>query len=200
VRTREPGGTPLGAQLRDVLLSPGRPPLTPKDEALLLALDRLRHVEDVIRPALAAGKIVVTDRYVDSTLAHQGQGGGLPVETLHWLIDYATGGLLPDLTVLLDVDVKLGIERRHRAYRVGLGEFNRIDGRELDYHERVRQGYLALAAAEPDRYLVLDARRPESVLEDEIWERVEPGLGPLIKPHGLGTADQARPLHHARGT
>ena len=173
-RTREPGGTPLGRELRRLLVSPEGPALSPREEALLLALDRLRHVESVIRPALARGAVVVTDRYVDSTLAHQGHGGGAPLETLRWLIDYATGGLLPDLTVLLDVDVELGIERRREAYRTGLGEFNRIDGRDLAYHRRVRQGYLLLAQQAPKRYLVIDAALPEDQVTDRIWERVAP--------------------------
>lgn len=173
-RTREPGGTPLGRELRRLLVSPEGPALSAREEALLLTLDRLRHVESLIRPALTRGAVVITDRYVDSTIAHQGHGGGAPLATLPWLIEYATGGLLPDLTVLLDVDVELGIERRREAYRTGLGEFNRIDGRDLAYHQRVRQGYLALAQQDPNRYLVLDAAQPEDTVADRIWERVAP--------------------------
>jgi dTMP kinase len=177
VRTREPGGTPLGREVRELLLAPEGPALSGKEEALLLAFDRLRHVEHVIRPALASGAVVLSDRYSDSTLAHQGFGAGAPMADLEWLIEYATAGLTPDLTVLLDVDVALGIERRHAAYREGLGEFNRIDGRDLDYHVRVRRGYLALAERAPDRYLVLDATAAEPEVEARIWERLAPLIG-----------------------
>jgi dTMP kinase len=177
VRTREPGGTPLGQGLRQMLLSPEGPALSGKEEALLLALDRLRHVEEVIRPALTRGAVVLTDRYSDSTLAHQGFGSGAPMVELEWLISYATGGLSPDLTILLDVDVALGIERRHAASRVGLGEFNRIDGRDLAYHRRVREGYLSLAQRAPERYLVLDATGSEDAVEARIWQRLAPLIG-----------------------
>ena len=177
VRTREPGGTPLGQEVRSLLLSVEGPTLSGKEEALLLAFDRLRHVESVIRPALARGEVVLSDRYADSTLAHQGYGSGAALTDLEWLIGYATGGLVPDLTALLDVDVALGIERRHAAYEVGLGEFNRIDGRAMDYHRRVREGYLRLAARAPERYLVVDAAAPADVVERRIWERVAPLIG-----------------------
>ena len=177
VRTREPGGTPLGQEVRSLLLSTDGPALSGKEEALLLAFDRLRHVESVIRPALDRGDVVLTDRYADSTLAHQGYGSGASLAELEWLIDYATGGLVPDLTVLLDVDVALGIERRHAAYEVGLGEFNRIDGRALDYHRRVRDGYLSLAAREPARYLVVDASDSADAVERRIWQRLAPLIG-----------------------
>jgi len=157
-----------------MLLSPDGPALSGKEEALLLAFDRLRHVDEVIRPALARGEVVLSDRYADSTLAHQGYGAGTNQAELAWLIGFATGGLVPDLTVLLDIDVALGIERRHAAYRVGLGEFNRIDGRELNYHRRVRDGYLALAARAPGRYLVLDACAAEEAVGERVWQRVAP--------------------------
>ena len=177
LRTREPGGTPLGHAVRSLLVSPDGPPLSGKEEALLLAFDRLRHVEEVIRPALARGEVVVTDRYADSTLAHQGFGSGVPMADLEWLIRYATGGLAPDVTVLLDVDVVVGIERRHAAYQVGLGEFNRIDGRELEYHRRVRDGYLTLARRDPARYLVVDASESPDAVEERIWTRLAPLIG-----------------------
>lgn len=181
VRTREPGGTPLGQELRHMLLSPDGPALSGKEEALLLAIDRLRHVEQVIRPGLAGGAVVITDRYADSTLAHQGHGSGAAMDELEWLIAYATGGLSPDLTVLLDVDVALGIERRHAAYESGLGEFNRIDGRDLAYHRRVRDGYLALARRRPERYVVVDATQPENAVEACIWQRLAPLIGVGVK-------------------
>ncbi|HET7769215.1 MAG TPA: dTMP kinase [Chloroflexota bacterium] len=177
LRTREPGGTPVGSEVRRLLVAPDGPPLSGKEEALLLAFDRLRHVEEVIRPALARGEVVITDRYADSTLAHQGFGSGAPLADLEWLIAYATGGLAPDITILLDVDVAVGIERRHEAYEVGLGEFNRIDARTLDYHRRVREGYLTLARRAPARYLVLDAGAPEAEVEERIWRHLAPLIG-----------------------
>ena len=177
LRTREPGGTPLGQEVRSLLVSPEGPALTGKEEALLLAFDRLRHVEEVIRPSLARGEVVVTDRYADSTLAHQGFGSGAPMDELEWLIQYATSGLAPDVTVLLDIDVAVGIERRHEAYQVGLGEFNRIDGRALDYHRRVRDGYLALARRHAERYFVLDAGEAPDEVEARIWRHLAPLIG-----------------------
>ncbi|HEU5316459.1 MAG TPA: dTMP kinase, partial [Chloroflexota bacterium] len=110
------------------------------------------------------------------TIAHQGHGGGVPLDRLEWLIDYATAGLTPRLTVLLDVDVELGMRRRTDAYRTGLGEFNRFDGRDLAYHRRVRDGYLALARRAHDRYLVVDGASPADAVTARIWERVEPLL------------------------
>ena len=177
MRTREPGGTEVGREVRRLLVAPDGPPLSGKEEALLLAFDRLRHVEEVIRPALARGEVVLTDRFADSTLAHQGYGSGAPLAELEWLIEYATGGLKPDVTVLLDIDVAVGIERRHEAYQVGLGEFNRIDGRALDYHRRVREGYQTLAQRDPARYLVLDASAPEHEVEVRIWRHLAPLIG-----------------------
>jgi dTMP kinase len=182
VRTREPGGTPLGRHLRELLLHSHNTRLTPKEETLVLALDRLRHVREVIRPALDAGKVVVSDRYADSTLAHQGYGGEVSFDTLQWLIDYATEGLVPDLTVLLDVDVALGVERRREAFRTGHGEFNRIDARDLAYHARVREGYQTLAARDPGRYLVLVGDRPTADIADDVWTRVSPTLARRIVP------------------
>jgi dTMP kinase len=176
LRTREPGGTPLGQELRRLLLSADGPALSSHEEALLLALDRFRHVNGVIRPALERGEAVVCDRFADSTLAHQGYGGGVPLPALQWLIDFATDGLVPDLTVVLDVEPELGIRRRNEAYRSGLGEFNRIDGRNLDYHRRVRAGYLDLAARAPERYLIVDGTAPQDDVFVRIWERVEPLL------------------------
>ncbi|CAA9286835.1 MAG: Thymidylate kinase [uncultured Chloroflexi bacterium] len=186
VRTREPGGTPLGRQLRELLLHSLSARLTPKEETLILALDRLRHVREVIRPALDAGKVVVTDRYADSTLAHQGHGGEVAFETLQWLIDYATDGLQPDLTVLLDVDVALGIERRQEAFRTGHGEFNRIDGRDLTYHARVSAGYQELAARSPDRYLLIDGNQPIPTVADAVWQRVSSAVASRPVPGRSG--------------
>jgi dTMP kinase len=149
VETREPGGTPLGREVRKLVLDPGGH-VTPRTEALLYAADRAQHVETVIRPALAAGKIVLTDRYADSTLAYQGAGRGLADARL--ITTWATGGLLPDLTVLLDLGPEVGLRRANlRAVP------DRLEGASLAFHQAVRDGFRALAAETPQRYAVIDA-------------------------------------------
>jgi dTMP kinase len=157
LETREPGGTPLGAELRRLVLDPDGQ-VSPRAEALLYAADRAQHVEHVIAPALAAGAVVLTDRYVDSTLAYQGAGRGL--EDARVVTEWATGGLTPQLTVLLDLDPELGLARAGaRGARP-----DRLESADLAFHHAVRDRFRALAAAEPERYLVLDASRsPEAV-------------------------------------
>jgi dTMP kinase len=170
--TREPGGTPVGRELRAMLLVPDRPELAPPTEVLLMCADRAQHVAKVIRPALAAGMIVISDRYADSTLAYQGFGAGGDLTALQAVNQFATGGLLPDLTVLIDLDVAVGLERKAAAARGGGEELNRIDRRSLDYHRRVRQGFLSLAAREPSRFLVVDGGRAPELVAEQIWARV----------------------------
>lgn len=155
-----------------MLLVPDRAPLAPQAEALLMCADRAQHVSEVIRPALAAGTVVLCDRFTESTLAYQGFGGGVDLASLEAVAHFATGGLTPDLTVLIDVDVRLGLERRRKAFRAGEGEFNRIDRRRLEYHQRVRNGFLALAARDPERFLVLDGGQAPEDISDQLWERV----------------------------
>jgi dTMP kinase len=164
LETREPGGTPLGVELRRLVLDPDGH-VTPRAEALLYAADRAHHVDTVIRPALAAGKAVLTDRYVDSTLAYQGAGRGLDDARL--VTQWATGGLLPDLTVLLDLDPRVGLARAGER-----SSFDRLEAAALEFHQAVRAGFLALAAEAPERYLVLDAARPP----DELAARVRVAL------------------------
>jgi dTMP kinase len=171
-QTREPGGTPVGVELRAMLLVPDRPALTPETEALLMCADRAQHVSEVIRPALAAGTVVVCDRYADSTLAYQGFGGGVDLASLEAVTRFATGGLQPDLTVLIDLDVRLGLARKHRASRAGEDDLNRIDLRDVSYHERVRDGFRTLARREPGRFLVVDGAQPPELISDQIWSRV----------------------------
>lgn len=167
--TREPGGTNVGERLRDMLLDPDTGDLAPRTEALIYAADKAEHVEHVIWPALDAGRIVVTDRYVDSTLAYQGAGRALADAEIEDLARWATGGLRPHLTVLLDVEPDDGRDR--------LGaEHDRIEAEPLDFHRRVRDHFLALAARDPEHYLVLDARKPVGDLSQEIAARVEPLL------------------------
>lgn len=167
--TREPGGTPIGDQIRSVITGMKNTAMQPRTEILLFQASRAQLVEEVIRPSLAAGKFVLCDRYADSTLAYQGFGHGLPQEDLRWLLRFATGGLKPDLTLLLDVDVEVGLQRRQQ----GGGEWNRLDAYAVAFHQRVRQGYLALAAEEPQRWLVLDASRPQDEVLLDLQQAVQ---------------------------
>lgn len=168
VETREPGGTPLGHALRHLLLDPDAH-ITARAEALLYAADRAQHVETVIRPALAAGQVVLSDRYVDSTLAYQGAGRGL--DGTSDVVGWATGGLLPDLTVLLDLDPRVGLQRA--GARAAL---DRLESDTLAFHQAVRDGFRALAAAAPQRYVVIDA----GAGVDEVAGHVRTALEPLL--------------------
>ncbi len=171
VQTREPGGTPLGRELRRLVLEPDGQ-VSPRAEALIYAADRAHHVDTLVRPALDAGAVVLTDRYIDSTLAYQGAGRGLSVRQARVVTDWATGGLLPDLTVLLDLDPEVGLSRAQaRAH------LDRLEAASLDFHRLVRQGFLDLAAEDAQRYLVLDAAAPPDALEQAIRERLHPLLG-----------------------
>lgn len=177
VRTAEPGGTPVGQELRAMLLAPDRPALAPATEALLMCAGRAEHVASLIRPSLAQGKTVLCDRFIDSTIAHQGHGVGLPVEALHALNAFATGGLLPDLTVLIDLDVEVGLARKRAAFQTGRGELNRIDRRDRAYHERVRAAFLDMAAAAPRRWVVVDGTLSLDDVEGLIWQCVAHVMG-----------------------
>ena len=154
--TREPGGTPIGEQIRTVLHSLENTEMHARTEILLFQAARAQHVEQVIRPHLAAGGLVICDRYADSTLAYQGYGRQQPLEPLRALVDYATGGLKPDLTLWLDLDVEVGLRRRAKG-----GEWNRLDALEVAFYQRVRQGYIELVQAEPQRWLIVDADQPQ---------------------------------------
>jgi dTMP kinase len=162
VETREPGGTPLGQELRRLVLDPAGH-VTPRAEALLYAADRAHHVDTVVRPALEAGAVVLTDRYIDSTLAYQGAGRGLSVEQARVVTRWATDGLLPDLTVLLDLDPRIGLQRAGAR-----SSFDRLEAASLAFHEAVRAGFLDLAAEAPQRYVVLDAAVGADVLADQV--------------------------------
>ena len=171
LKTREPGGTPLGEGIRELLLDPARRP-SPMAEALLMEAARAELVAGVIRPALAAGRIVLCDRYDDSTLAYQGGGRGLDAELLRVLNRAATSGLEPDLTLLFDLDPEAGLARRARAAMPA----NRLDREPDAFHARVRARYLELAAAEPGRFVVLDASLAPERLEALVWAALEPRL------------------------
>lgn len=167
---REPGGTPVGEAVRDVLLQPGRS-LNVMTEALLYAASRAELVEQVIRPALAAGRIVICDRYVDSSLAYQGVAGGLGVDTVRQLNRLATGGLEPGLTLLLDLPAAAAAaRRRHRTA-------DRMEGKGEAFLEQVQRGYRELAAAEPDRIRVIAADRPVADVQADMQAVVAAWLG-----------------------
>jgi dTMP kinase len=160
LETFEPGDSLFGAQVRRILLGHDSTGLSAKAEALLYAADRAEHVERVVRPALARGVVVVTDRYVDSSLAYQGAGRPLDADDVARLSAFATGGLVPELTVLLDLDPVEGLRRA--------GEPDRLEGEPLEFHQRVRARFLVLAAAEPARYLVLDAAQPVEAVHEQV--------------------------------
>ena len=164
--TREPGGTPLGTRVREVVLDPAVE-IEPLGEFLLYSASRAQLVREVLRPALERGETVLCDRYADSSLAYQGAGRGLSLPLLRQITAEVTGGLTPGLTVLLDLDPALGLQRAARR-----GQPDRLEQADLTFHRRVRQGFLDLAHAEPHRFLVLDATRPEDELEAEIWAAV----------------------------
>jgi dTMP kinase len=164
VETREPGGTPLGQELRRLVLDPAGH-VTPRAETLIYAADRAHHVDTVIRPALAAGKVVLTDRYVDSTLAYQGAARGL--DGTREVVAWATGGLLPDLTVLLDLDPRVGLRRAGERAAP-----DRLEAHSLEFHEAVRAGFRALAAEAPERYVVLDAVGEADAIAAEVRDAI----------------------------
>ncbi len=172
VLTREPGGTVIGDQIRQILLAHGNAEMKPRTEVLLFQASRAQHVDELIRPALAQGKIVLCDRFADSTLAYQGFGRGENLDRLRQLIAYATGGLQPHLTLLLDLDVEVGLRRRQPL----LQEWNRLDAEKLAFHQKVRDGYRQLAQEDPQRWVVIDASRSVEEVHDEVKRVVQARL------------------------
>lgn len=171
IATREPGGTSIGDQIRRVLFDLDNKGMNPRSEILLFQASRAQLVEEVIRPALEARKVVLCDRYVDSTLAYQGYGHKVDMQALREIVDFATGGLKPDLTIFLDVPVDEGLNRRNKG-----GDWNRLDDYDKEFHRRVYDGYQKLIAAEPGRWAVVNAARtPEEVageLRSVVLERL----------------------------
>ena len=164
VTTREPGGTPIGDEIRACVHNVANTAMTPTAEMLLYSASRAQLVGQVIRPSLAAGHIVLCDRFADSTIAYQGYGRGLNLEHLHQVTHIATGGLQPDITFLLDIDVEYGLARRTGG---GL-EMNRLDLEAVQFHQRVRDGYHQLAMANPVRWVVVDADRPLTAVQADL--------------------------------
>jgi dTMP kinase len=165
--TREPGGTSIGEQIREVIHDLKNAEMHPRTETLLYQAARAQIVEEVIRPRLAAGEIVLSDRYADSTIAYQGYGHQQSIEQVHALINYATGGLVPDLTILLDLDVEVGLKRKQKA-----DEWNRLDAYTVEFHKRVRAGYLELVKQEPERWVVIDAGKEWDEVQDELRQTI----------------------------
>jgi dTMP kinase len=161
VVTRDPGGTPLGRQIRRILLNPENP-VHPMAELLLYQADRAQHVAELIMPALQEGNLVICDRYTDSTIAYQGYGRQIDLKLIDQLNEMSTGGLRPQLTVLFDIESSEGLGRLHP------GGHDRLEREALEFHHKVRQGYLALAKAEPERFQILDASKPLTTVQSEL--------------------------------
>lgn len=174
--TREPGGTPIGDQIRQVLVRMENQELHPRTEILLFLAARAQLVEQVVKPALRDGKIILCDRYGDSTLAYQGYGHGLDLEKLRQMLAFATDRLKPDLTILLDLDVRTGLLRKKAE-----DEWNRLDAYEVLFHERVREGYLKLAREEPERWRIVDAAQGIDTVQEDLFQLV---LGAIENRYG----------------
>lgn len=172
--TREPGGTRIGDAARRILLDREHTEMQPETEILLFSAARAQIVGQVIRPQLNAGGVVLCDRFSDSTLAYQGYGRKLDLPALRLITTFATGGLRPDKVIYLDLPVTEGLRRKQNGDG---SEWNRMECEQQEFHERVRRGYLALAAAEPDRWLVLDALAPIDLIQRQIRAQIAPYLG-----------------------
>ncbi len=168
--TREPGGTRIGEQIRAILLNPAHTEMVPAAEILLFSAARAQIVHEVIIPHLQRGGIVLCDRFADSTLAYQGYGHGLDLNVLRIITAFATAGLTPDITFYLDIPVEEGLRRKAQA---GKAEWNRLDQRELAYHQRVQEGYRQLIAAEPARWVLIDARGSIEAVHMQVVREME---------------------------
>lgn len=166
--TREPGGTSISEQIRDILHDLKNAEMHPRTETLLYQAARAQIVEQVIKPRLNDGVIVISDRYYDSTIAYQGYGHQQDLEHVRALVKYATGGLVPDLTVLLDLDVEVGLKRKKKG-----DEWNRMDAYTVEFHRRVRAGYLEMVKQEPNRWVVVDAERKWGDVQEELRKVIE---------------------------
>jgi dTMP kinase len=173
VATREPGGTSLGEQVRHIVNDPGPTPRGPKADVLLYSAARAQHVDEVIRPALEAGRTVVCDRYVASTMAYQGYGSGMDHDLLERIARWVTAGLEPDLVLLLDLSPRLGLERRATGAELELTRWEDAARFDLGFHTRVREGYLEMAAANPDRWAVIDGSGAVDAVAAAVDQAVE---------------------------
>jgi dTMP kinase len=165
--TREPGGTQIGDQVRAVLTRLDNTNMHPRTEILLFLAARAQLVEEIVLPELKQGSLVLCDRYSDSTMAYQGYGHGLDLSLLHQMLDFATGHLWPDLTILLDLDPQAGLDRKRKA-----GEWNRLDAYGLEFHQRVRKGYQQMAQQAPQRWVLVDASQPFELVQAQIRKEI----------------------------
>jgi len=179
LQTREPGGTAISDQIRQVLTDLSNTPMHPRTEILLFSASRAQLCHEVIRPHLQAGGTVLSDRFFDSTFAYQGYGHRLDLDALRAITAFATGGLIPDVTFLLDIPAEEGLLRRKQH-----GGWNRLDAYNLEFHQRVRQGYLALAQAEPQRWVTIEGRQSVEVIQQELQRILEAHLPPAHPPSG----------------
>ena len=172
--TREPGGTPTGEAIREILqYNKAGEPISPETEVLLFAASRAQLVRKVILPALEQGIYVVCDRFADSTTAYQGYGRGFSVEQMITINQFAIDGAIPDVTILLDLEIAKGFDRLSRRHRDGRGQLDRIENEERAFHERVRQGYLEMAQKWPERFVVVNATGDEETVAGEVWRVVQ---------------------------
>ena len=174
VKTREPGGTDIAEQIRNVILDKQNVKLDPRAEALLYAASRRQHLVEKIWPALKEGKIVFCDRYLDSSLSYQGYARGLGIDDILKVNEYATEGTYPDITFLFDIDPELGLERINKNKD---REVNRLDVEKLSFHQKVREGYLILSKRFPDRYIVIDASKPLEEVSSNVLKEILNRLG-----------------------
>jgi dTMP kinase len=165
---REPGGTAIGDQVRAILMNLKNTSMNPRTETLLFCAARAQLIEEVVRPHLQNNEIVILDRYADSTMAYQGYGHQNDLGLIRQVLQFATGGLKPDLTFLLDIDSEIGLKRRQKSG----GEWNRMDAYQLELHKRVRQGYLEMAKTEPDRWHIIDASQPPEVVQSAMQKAI----------------------------
>ncbi|OQY46950.1 MAG: dTMP kinase [Anaerolineaceae bacterium 4572_78] len=170
--TREPGGTPIGDKIRQIVHDTKHTNMDDMTEVLLYAASRSQHVSQVIKPFLAKGDIVLCDRYFDSTYAYQGYGRGLNLDMLKTITKFATQGLTPDLTILLDLPVEVGLKRNWRAHTHDKGEWNRMDDLTQSFHERVRHGYTAIAYMYPQRWRVINAMQEITIVHEAIRKEI----------------------------
>ena len=170
IETRDPGGTTIGKEIRDLLIGRESAPMSGVTELFLYEASRAQLVREVITPALVRGAVVLCDRFTDSTLAYQGFGRGIDLNLIRQFNHLATGGLTPDLTILLDLDPRIGLERCTRSLRAGRAFRDRMTAEPLAFHQRIREGYLALAREEPERIRVIDARLGFAELESAMWD------------------------------
>ena len=175
--TREPGGTAIGDRVRSILLDPTCTEMRPEAEVLLFSAARAQHVAQVVQPHLARGGVVLCDRFADSTLAYQGYGRGLDLAMLAAITAFATGSLVPALTIYLDIEVEAGLRRKQQHAGSDASQWNRMEAEALAYHQRVRDGYLAMAGDQPQRWLVIPAEQPVETIQQAIRRRVELALG-----------------------